>query len=398
MRRTQLAKEKISIEAIGLFRFWMGITAGILISITLSLLFNYSREFFRLFSANSADLIILNSSELLFYNYFYSITSVSLGLSICIWVWMANLQHGRKKARLFKQLSRSNTLLIFWFTLMAISRLGSNFPFILYSLEGYDNHLDLYQNFKLLFVLIPVVIFLQSWFNARLVYKAGKWIFISSVICIMFPLTFLLLDFNYEKSNDLYKQIYAKDYAIINEELKNAEKNYGIRYDNETIENLKKWHSEYAMKQVTQVKKAFSSADAVPLDTILLQKIIIQLAKKSAGGLNHHKPMENWYYAEPKQILEQLKLYDPEAPETFELFQILKEQIVLANLERLRWDEQENNSKLKMRRANYGEYYVPSGIITQLKAVSDSLKNSAKYKTLSSGLPKITKAENKYSN
>ncbi len=396
MRRTQLAKEKISIEGIGLFRFWMGITTGLLISITLSLLFNYSREFFRLFSANSADLIILNSSELLFYNYFYSITSVSLGLSICIWVWMANHQHDRKKARLFKQLSRSNSLLIFWFTLMAISRLGSNFPFILYSLEGYDNHLDFYKNFKLLLILIPVVIFLQSWFNARLVYKAGKWIFISSVICIMFPLTFLLLDFNYEKNNDLYKQIYAKDYAIINEEIKNAEENYGIRYDNETIENLTKWHSEYAMKQVTQVKRAFSSTDAVPLNTIVLQKIIIQLAKKSATGINHRKPMENWFYAEPNQILEQLKFYDPEVPETFELFQILKEQIVLANLERLRWTEFKAYSRLEVRRANYGEYYVPNEIILQLKNVSDSLKNSAKYEALSSNLPKITKLENKY--
>ncbi len=398
MRRNKLAKQYLSIKNIGPFRFWLGVTVGLLISITLSFLFNYSREFYRLISANSADLVILGKKEVLFYNYFYAITSICLGLAISISIWMANHQHNRKKARLFKQLSRNNNLLIFWFTFMAIGRIGSNMPFILYSLEGYDNHLDLFQNYKILFLLIPVVIFLQAWFNVLLVYKAGKWIFISVIICIMFPLAFVFVDFNHEKVNAIYKQLYTQDYAIIDHELKNTELRYGITYESSTEETLKKWHSVYAMEQVSQIKKAFSSKTKVAMDTILLQKIIIQLAKKSAKGMNHRKPMENWYYIEPNQVVKQLEFYDPESPETYELFQILKEQIDLTNLERIKWNDSESYSRLERRRANYGEYYVPTGIIMQLKTVSDSLKNTVKYKALSSDLPKLTKEENKYLN
>jgi hypothetical protein len=396
MRINKLAKEELSIQNIGQSRFWMGITIGLLISVTLTLLFNYSREFFRLFSANHADLILLNREELFFYNYFYALISICLGLSVTISVWVTNYQHQRKNSRLYKQLVKTNSLLIFWFALMAIGRLGSNLPFILYSSEGYDNHLDLYQNFRILFILIPLVIFLQAWFNVRLVYQSGKWITLSLFICIIFPLLLSFLDYNHQKIDTFYYIQYKQDYALINKELINAKVKYGITFHSTTIETLKKWHSESSMEQVEKIKLAFLANRQVSMDTIILEKIIIQLAKKSATGMNHRNPMDNWFYVEPNQLIKQLEYYQPNDSEAFELIMVLKEQIALANLSRLRWDEYENYSRLEIRRANYGEYYIPNGILNQLNTVSDSLKNYGQYKILTTDLPPLTKTKNIY--
>jgi hypothetical protein len=44
MKSIQFRKEKISIQNIGHQRFWIGIGAGLITAITISLAFNYLRE------------------------------------------------------------------------------------------------------------------------------------------------------------------------------------------------------------------------------------------------------------------------------------------------------------------------------------------------------------------
>lgn len=129
-------KESITIQSIGKKRFWIGIITGIITAITISLAFNYSREIFRLFTSQSADLLILNEKELQFFNFFFSILSTVLGLSIAIWIWMSNNVHKQQIDRIHKQLSRTNALLIFWVILMMIARFGSMLPILLFGMEG----------------------------------------------------------------------------------------------------------------------------------------------------------------------------------------------------------------------------------------------------------------------
>lgn len=207
MNHIRFRKERLSIQLIGKQRFWVGVVAGLITAISISLFFNYSREIIRLFTTLSDNLLILKDKELLFFNIFFSLLSSLLGLSISIWIWMQNKKHNRRKDRIYKQISINNAFLVFWVVFMVISRFGSILPLILFNLTGYNNHLNLYEDFRILFVLLPIVVFMQSWFSVRLVYKAGRWIFISFLIVI---LTAFILYFtttvNQEILNDAHKQ------------------------------------------------------------------------------------------------------------------------------------------------------------------------------------------------
>lgn len=226
MTKIRFRKENISIQNIGRKRFWIGIVAGLISAILMSLFFNHSREVLRLLTSMRADLLILKENELLFFNYFFSFLSSVLGLSITIWIWMQNKKHNRRKDRIYKQLSFTNALLIFWVILMIISRFGSILPIILFGTPGYDNHLNLYKEFWILFVLLPIVVFLQSWFTVRLVYQAGKWIFLSLLFCIMTAYTLqLTTTINQEKLNSAYHQRFESDYNYIVQEQKLQKKN-----------------------------------------------------------------------------------------------------------------------------------------------------------------------------
>jgi hypothetical protein len=155
-------KDKIAIQKIGKQRFWIGIISGLFSAIVISVTFNYFREVFRYITTLSADLFILEKSELLFYNYFFASLATVLGLSVTIAIWMTNNNHKRKKDKIYKQLSRTNILFTFWLILMMIAKFGSIVPFILYGMPGYDNQLNLFEEYWLLFVLIPIVVFTQN--------------------------------------------------------------------------------------------------------------------------------------------------------------------------------------------------------------------------------------------
>lgn len=184
----KLTKNRISIDGIGHQRFWLGIVSGLLTAVILCLFFNYTREMLRFFTSIKGDLLVLSKNEFYFYNYFYSALSSTLGLSITIWIWMGNNKHNRKKDRLYKRQIQTNILLLFWVILLVISRFSSILTFVLYGTIGYDNQLDFVNDYWLLFVLLPCVIFLQSWFTVRLVYNSTKWILYSFISCSLFTL------------------------------------------------------------------------------------------------------------------------------------------------------------------------------------------------------------------
>ena len=251
-------KEEISIQKIGKQRFWIGIISGLFSAIVISLTFNYFRELFRFFTTLSADLFILEKSELLFYNYFFSSLATVLGLSVTIAIWMTNNNHKRKKDKIYKQLSRTNILFTFWLILMMIAKFGSIVPFILYGMPGYDNQLNLFEEYWLLFVLIPIVVFAQNWFIVRLIYRSEKWILFSFVIC--FVITFTLkttTSVNQEILNNVYYKKFESDFNYVDQQINKAKIEYGIEFNENTIKTLKKWHTESSTKQVISLKAAF---------------------------------------------------------------------------------------------------------------------------------------------
>lgn len=382
-------KEKISIQKIGKQRFWIGIISGLFSAITISLTFSYFRELFRFFTTLSADLLILEKSELQFYNYFFSSLATVLGLSITVAIWMTNNNHNRKKDKIYKQLSRANIYFTFWLILMMIARFGSVLPFILYGMPGYDNQLNLFEEYWLLFVLIPIVVFAQNWFIVRIVYRSAKWIFYSFLICI--AITFVLnstTSINQEILNNVYYKKFESDYNYIDQQINRAKIEYGIEFKENTIETLKKWKTESATEQVINLKSAFSKDKKVSLDTIILQKIVVKNFKEN-GRYYRRNSIDNWRYAFPKDILRQLELYDINSNESKELVEILKEQIELINTPEIDWEEYDKHTDTEIRKSFGIKYNVPKQIIEQLEKVRDSLINDNKYSGISKDLPEL---------
>ena len=386
-------KEKISIQNIGKQRFWIGIISGLFSAIIISLTFSYFRELFRFFTTLSADLLILEKSELQFYNYFFSSLATVLSLSITVAIWMTNNNHNRKKDKIYKQLSRANIYFTFWLILMMIARFGSVIPFILYGMPGYDNQLNLFKEYWLLFVLIPIVVFAQNWFIVRLVYRSSKWIFYSFLICI--AITFVLnstTSINQEILNNAYYKKFESDYNYINQQINKAKIEYGIEFKENTIETLKKWKTESATEQVINLKSAFSKDKKVSLDTIILQKIVVKNFKEN-GRYYRRNSIDNWRYAFPKDILRQLELYDINSNESKELVEILKEQIDLINTPEIDWKEYDKHTDTEIRKSFGIKYNVPKQIIEQLEKVRDSLINDNKYSGISKDLPELKQRE-----
>lgn len=382
-------KEKISIENIGKQRFWIGIISGLFSAIIISLTFNYFRELFRFFTTLSADLLILQKSELQFYNYFFSSLATVLGLSITVAIWMTNNNHKRKKDKIYKQLSRANIYFTFWLILMMIARFGSVLPFILYGMPGYDNQLNLFEEYWLLFVLIPIVVFAQNWFIVRLIYRSAKWIFYSFLIC--FTITFTLKNttsINQEILNNAYYKKFESDYNYIDRQINRAKIEYGIDFKEGTIKTLKKWRTESATEQVINLKSAFSKKQKVSLDTIILQKIVIKNFKEN-GRYYRRNSIDNWRYALPKDILRQIELYGINSNGSKELIEILKEQINLINTPEIDWEEYDKHTDTEIRKSFGVKYNVPNQIIEQLEKVRDSLINDDRYYGISKDLPEL---------
>lgn len=394
MTEIRFSKERISIHNIGKQRFWIGIVVGVLTSISISLVFNYSREVLRFITSVSGDLLILEEQELQFFNYFFPFLATVLGLSITIWLWMGNNAHNRRKDRILKQLSRTNALLIFWLILLVITRFGSIIIIIMYGVDGYESQLNLYDEYWLLFVLMPIVVFIQNWFIVRLVYRTGHWIILSFIICVILSFSLLATTtVEQEAINNAYFLRFEKDYQYIDKEVLEAKSKYGINFTVQTIDILKKFHSESSVDQVSSIKIAFAKNNRISLDTIILQKIVIHNYKhrKESRYFRRQNSLENWNYALPKDILKQIGYFNITSNETKELFKVLKEQIDLVNTPEIKWEEYKNYTETERRKSKGAKYNIPYILISQLNSVRDSLIKNERYSELNKILPEIKK-------
>jgi len=395
MQKINFGKDYISINIIGKQRFWFGIISGFLSAIIFSLIFNYTREIMRMFSALNTDMLIPTFKEFRFYNYFFSALASTFGLSFTIWIWLTNSRRKRKKDRIYKQLGQVNAFLILWTVLLMITRIGTILIFVLYGSEGYDNHLNFYEDFSILFILLPIVIFGQNWFTVRLIYKSTKWIFYSLLFCILLTITLANTTvINQEKLNDGYYSQFKEDFLYIENELEKAKINHQIVFDTRTIETLRKWKTESSLIQVNKVKNAFNTSAKVSLDTIILQKIIFHNFKIGDWYYSRRGSIENWQYALPYDIYRQIQNNYPDSPETKELIEIIKEQIELINLSEKDWNTDQIFTPTEWRKKIFINYNLPPLLVSQLKNIRDSIiadNNLFEYKLL---LPEIKYEDN----
>lgn len=289
MATIQFRKERLSLQNIGLQRFWVGLAAGMIAAVSISLFFNYFREILRSWTGISTDLLILEPKEVLFYDYFFCVLAAVMGLTISMWIWMSSRKNrncARRNNSVYKHLARTNAVMIFWIVLMVISRMGTLLPMVLFTRPGYDKHLNLFEEYWWFLTLIPIVMFLHNWLAVRLAYRARKWMYISFILCILFGVGLkMTTTVGRDILNSAYLGRYKADYGFIDQEIATAAKNYGVVFDKNTIEVLKKWHTEKSVAQIATVKRSFASEKPVSMDTIILQKIIVRNYKQGRSEM-----------------------------------------------------------------------------------------------------------------
>jgi uncharacterized membrane protein (DUF485 family) len=391
MSHIQFRKEKLSIQNIGEKRFWVGLVAGVIFAISLSLLINFTRELLRALASISADLVIASPNKLLFFKYFFSTFATVLGLSLSISIWMRPFTHKRKSKHSYKLLTQSYLSINIWNVLIMFGRMAIVVAILLYASQGYENQLDWYAEYWFMFVLLIATIFFHSWMAVRLIYRIGHWVAVSGIACVL--LSFVIAEISYVDHNKLnasYFQRFEEEFRYIENELTQANANFGIQYQASTISTLKLQYTESARKQVESVKAAFGQGHKVSLDSLILQKIILHNVKV---GHDYYpfRSIERWRYATPYEILNQLAYYDLSDPAAEVLFALLDEIIQLACYSRISYAEWENATVFQHKRSMFVQNYMPPIIYEQLISTIDILKADEKYAQRVSALPEIAK-------
>lgn len=392
-------KEKISIELIGKQRFWIGITCGFITAVMLALLINHTREVLRFFTGISNDLQVLPPVNLMFYNIFFSVLTSFLGLSITIWIWMSTPKRKHKKDVIYKQLSRNNALLIFWFVLLAFSRLAFVLSTTGFGRQGYENQSDVFEDFWLLFVLLPIVVFLQNWYSVRLVYKSVKWMLFSFISCMLLSvILYFTTTVDQTQVNDNYFNKFEPDYTYVDKEVAKAQRKYGIQFTSKAVNTIKKWHTSSSVYQMLSLKKAFAGTSSVSLDNIILERMVIRNCKEAPLQHFPHTPLDRWNYAMPNDIISQLYLAKSDTNKIHELFNVLSEEIKLVNTPVIDWGDDQAYEKYtytEIRRSFFAKNQRFVGLIrNRLQIVRDSLLNTPQFFNLAQDLPVIIEDEN----
>lgn len=382
MLKKGFLKPKISIDNLGKRKFWTGIIIGVGFSFVVSYFFNYSREALRSITF-IGDPFILTEKEFRIYDLFFAAFSTSLGFGFTIIYWLKGRNKNIKK-RYLKTYTIANSWFITFVALMIVARFGSILPIITYNLYGYDNHLDILQEFGFMLILIPIYVFLAQWNSIRLIFKTENWILISIVFyCIT---TFYLFKTTYADRDILNKSYYSQNkerFDYINKEFKKARKQ-DIYFSDSINKVLKKRYAERTTNLVLSLKNAFNNNKMVVLDTLILEKIVIH--NLNSHGLYFNNRFDNidknWPYALPEEIYIQIKKHDINTIETKLLFEILNEQASIfasPEIDLINWD---NYTIYEREKFNFKRHliYSTETIQSRLIQVLNLLKSEKEYK------------------
>ncbi len=372
-------KPEISIEKLGKRQFWTGNVIGILFAFVFSYFFNYSRESLRMITF-FADPYILTEKEFRLYDLFFASFATSLGFGFTIIYWLRGRNKYIKKKYL-KTFTISNAWLITFVALMLVARFGSILPIIVYGLPGYDGQLDLLHDFWLMFVLIPIYVFFAHWNTIRMIFKTKYWVLLSIAFYIL--TTFYLYKTTCADRDILNQSYYAQNrqqFDFIDSEFNKAKK-LGIFFGDTAKQVLRKKYAESTTDLVLKLKHAFQTNDIVPLDTLILEKIVIHNMNRHLLYFYYGHNDKNWPYALPEDIYRQILKHDVNSKETEVLFEILSEQILLFTAPEIKWYEWEKYNDYERAKSFYRRSLMHSTetIQSRLIQVVDKLKSDTRY-------------------
>lgn len=246
------------------------VVVGILIGLFFSFVF-YSflyliRETFRIMSATgSQDLLILTDKEVNFYNLFFAFIAVILAQSVTFTFWfdrprsIFNKPNHRKTAIINDQ-RVLNCYFLSWFSKLAVL-FGLFFGFVFRN--GFSVF-SFYPDYNYIFILIIVVLFLQTWTTIRLTFKRKslKWM-LSTVIILS------IVAFGWSRINLI-------DYKAINQNYlqKNMHHKYQLEYPG--TDNFQKFDRPSLIKNIYVVDAKYEKSNSAPIIIVDDKKITLE--------------------------------------------------------------------------------------------------------------------------
>lgn len=197
------------------FKIIIGILVGLFFSFSFYSFLYLIREVFRILSVTETyDLWILTDKEVHFYNLIFAFISVIIGQSIAFSFWF-----DRPKSRFEKRNYRKTTILndqraLNWYFLSWFSKLAIVFGLMFgLTFRGGFYVFSLYPDYNFIFILIVIVLFLQTWNTISLKFKrkGQKWMLISGVLLSITAFGFSrinLIDYKTINQNYLQKNIH----------------------------------------------------------------------------------------------------------------------------------------------------------------------------------------------
>lgn len=197
------------------FKIIIGILVGLFFSFAFYSFLYLIREVFRILSVTETyDLWILTDKEVHFYNLIFAFISVIIGQSAAFSFWF-----DRPKVIFQKRNYRKTTILndqrtLNWYFLSWFSKLTIVFGLMFgLTFRGGFYVFSLYPDYNYIFILIVIVLFLQTWNTINLSFKrkGQKWMLISGVLLSMIAFGFSrinLIDYKTINQNYIQKNIH----------------------------------------------------------------------------------------------------------------------------------------------------------------------------------------------
>ena len=155
------------------FRFWGGFVVSILLSFSLYQFFIFGRDLLRLFTlSDNFNYLEFTDKELFFYNLFYAFLALIIGQSFFLKiVFDTNKTFGEKRIQFKRKKIVHNQNIWIWFFFLWFFRFATMYSFL--NMVGFGQkvnyapvfyeYFSFYEEYPYLFVLIILVLFLQSW-------------------------------------------------------------------------------------------------------------------------------------------------------------------------------------------------------------------------------------------
>jgi hypothetical protein len=255
-----------------------------------------------------SDPIALTTSESFIYNLFFAAVSATIGFGTMVWFWFHGLFSRHTPRRRINYISAFS---MFWgmALLYVISKTGFSLTWILFTMDGYDDHLNLSREFPALLFLLPTVLFLNIWVPIRLTYRSGAWFL--KALGGYFTLSLILAfssPINHAKINGSWKEYMRPYNEIVDNEIKKAASK-GIKISPGAVETIRFNKKERVLRQAKNLKERFRSARPVPTDTVVLELIAVKKSTiRELDVIDWQDQAARWPFALPRDVFRQIKM------------------------------------------------------------------------------------------